>query len=87
MLRSSGVAFALGVMVQPSNGANRAAIRATWLAHAKERAAVRFVAGDVECARRKLADEAREMGDVVFVRSDDCQKWHSPRKVHAWCAA
>ncbi len=76
--------LALGIMVQPSNGASRAAIRATWLPEARQHAAVRFVAGDVPCARRALQGEADAMGDVSFVKSDDCQKWHSPAKVHAW---
>ena len=77
-------AFALGVMVVPSNRAYRIAARATWLPEAQQYATVRWVAGDVPCARTPLEDEAREHGDVVFVDSEDCEKWHSPAKVHAW---
>lgn len=76
--------MALGIMVVPSNGAMRRAARATWLADAAEHAAVRFVAGDVPCARSALEAEAERFGDVAFVESDDCKKWHSPAKVHAW---
>jgi hypothetical protein len=77
-------AFALGVMVVPSNRAYRTAARVTWLPEAQAYATVRWVAGDVPCARKPLEDEAREHGDIVFVDSEDCQKWHSPAKVHAW---
>ena len=77
-------AIALGIMVVPSNTVLRAAARASWLPEAQAHAAVRWVAGDVPCARSALAEEAQLHGDVVFVASDDCKKWHSPAKIHAW---
>lgn len=76
--------LAIGVMVVPSNAAYRIAARRTWIHDARQHAAVRFVAGDVPCARKALEAEAEDKGDIVFVRSDDCKKWHSPAKVHAW---
>ena len=44
---------------------------------------MRFVAGDVPCAHQAMQWEADEHGDVAFVASDDCKKWHSPAKIHA----
>lgn len=79
-------ALALGIMVVPSNSVLRAAARASWLPEARKHATVRWVAGDVPCARAALTEEAQLYGDVAFVASDDCQKWHSPAKVHAWYA-
>ena len=76
--------LALGIMVVPSNTAYRTAARATWIPDAKAHASVRWVAGDVPCARAALAREAEMYQDVAFVESDDCKKWHSPAKVHAW---
>ena len=76
--------LALGVMVVPSNAAYRAAARQTWLNDAIKHATVRFVAGDVPCAREALQREVDLHHDIAFVRSDDCKKWHSPAKVHAW---
>jgi hypothetical protein len=78
--------LAIGVMVTPSNAAYRAAARQTWLNDAIKHATVRFVAGDVPCAHRALDREVGLHNDIVFVRSDDCKKWHSPAKVHAWYA-
>jgi hypothetical protein len=77
-------AFALGIMVVPSNAAYRTYARKTWLEEAVEHASVKFVAGDVPCARKLLSHEAEAHGDIVFVQSGDCEKWHSPAKVHAW---
>jgi hypothetical protein len=74
----------MGVMVIPSNSNNRAAIRATWLSEASASMLVRFVAGDVACARKHMQREADEFGDVAFVASRDCTKHVSPEKVHAW---
>lgn len=76
--------FALGVMVIPDNSAYRLAARQTWIPEAKLHATVRFVAGDVPCAHQAMQWEADEHGDVAFVASDDCKKWHSPAKIHAW---
>ena len=76
--------LAVGVMVVPSNAAYRAAARQTWLNDAVRHATTRFVAGDVPCAHAALDREAELHGDVVFVQSDDCKKWHSPAKIHAW---
>ena len=78
--------FAMGVMVVPSNFAYRDAARQTWLNEAAKHAITRFVAGNVLCAHTALDREAVLHGDIVFVRSDDCQKWHSPAKIHAWYA-
>jgi len=78
--------IALGIMVVPANTVLRAAARSSWLPEARRHATVRWVAGDVPCARSALAEEAQLYGDVAFVPSDDCQKWHSPAKVHAWYA-
>jgi hypothetical protein len=74
----------MGVMAVPSNTAYRDAARQTWLIEAAKHATTRFVAGDVVCAHTALDREAVLHGDIVFVRSDDCQKWHSPAKIHAW---
>ncbi|KAL3897266.1 MAG: hypothetical protein SGPRY_013087 [Prymnesium sp.] len=74
----------MGVMAIPSVRANRMAIRSTWAASAAPRMLVRFVAGDVPCARREMQKEADTYGDCSFVRSKDCSKLHSPAKVHAW---
>ena len=76
--------LALGVMVEPRNGAYRTAARQTWMIDAVQHATVKFVAGDVACAHQALAAEQKEYDDVVFVASDDCKKWHSPAKIHAW---
>ena len=76
--------FAIGIMVVPSNAAYRTAARQTWLFDARKHATYKFVAGDVPCAHLKLAAEQQEHDDIVFVKSDDCQKWHSPAKIHAW---
>ena len=75
----------MGVMVIPSNRKNRAAIRATWGAAAPaSRMLVRFVAGDVPCARTAMEVEQQRYGDCSFVASKDCNKLHSTAKVHAW---
>ena len=74
----------LGIMVVPANTVLRAASRKSWLPEAQNHATVRFVAGDVSCARALLAAEVAVYSDIVFVGSDDCSKWHSPAKVHAW---
>ena len=84
MLALSTDALAIGVMVDPGNAAYRIAARATWLRDATGYAIVRFVAGDVPCARSVLQAEADREGDIVFVASDDCKKWHSAYKTHAW---
>lgn len=76
--------FAIGIMVVPSNAAYRAAARQTWLNEAIKHATAVFVAGDVPCAHTALDREAGLHGDIVFVDSDDCKKWHSPAKIHAW---
>ena len=76
--------LAIGIMVVPTNAAYRAAARQTWLNEAIKHATAVFVAGDVACAHHALDREAGMHGDVVFVDSDDCQKWHSPAKIHAW---
>ena len=54
----------MGVMVIPSMRANRDAIRATWAYEAGREMLVRFVAGDVPCARKALADEIKRFSDV-----------------------
>ena len=77
-------AIALGIMVVPNNLVLRVAARASWLPEASKYATTRWVAGDVPCARNMLRKEAELHGDVVFVPTKDCQKWHSPHKVHAW---
>jgi hypothetical protein len=77
-------AIALGIMVVPNNLVLRVAARASWLPEARKYATTRWVAGDVPCARNMLREEAELHGDVVFVPTKDCQKWHSPHKVHAW---
>ena len=75
----------MGVMVIPSNRKNRDAIRATWgSAAAASRMLVRFVAGDVPCARTAMDAEQQRFGDCSFVASKDCSKLHSTTKVHAW---
>lgn len=76
--------LAIGVMVEPRNGAYRIAARQTWMIDAEKHATVKFVAGDVKCAHQALAAEEKEYDDIVFVKSDDCKKWHSPAKIHAW---
>ncbi len=76
--------IALGIMVVPNNAVLRTAARASWLPEARKYATTRWVAGDVPCARAALREEAQLYGDVAFVAADDCQKWHSPHKVHAW---
>ena len=71
-------------MVTPSNAAYRAAARQTWLNDAIKHATTKFVAGDVPCSHRELDREVTLHNDIVFVQSDDCKKWHSPAKIHAW---
>ena len=76
--------LALGIMVVPTNAAYRAAARQTWLNEAIKHATSVFVAGDVPCAHAALDREVALHDDIVFVKSNDCKKWHSPAKVHAW---
>ena len=76
--------IAIGVMVVPSNGAYRAAARQTWMIDANAHANVRFVAGDVPCAHAALDGENSLHGDITFVQSADCERWHSPAKINAW---
>ncbi|KAL1521590.1 hypothetical protein AB1Y20_021249 [Prymnesium parvum] len=78
------VKVVMGVMVIPSNRRNRDAVRATWGAAAAPRMLVRFVAGDVRCARSEMQAEQLQYGDCSFVDSKDCSKVHSPAKVYAW---
>lgn len=80
-------ALAIGVISDPRAGLIREAARASWFrdpAVLTGQTWVRFVLGDVPCAKDAASDEAREFGDISFVDAQDCKKWHSAGKVHAW---
>ena len=54
--RFTPASVAIGVMVVPDNSAYRFAARQTWIPEAKQHATVRFVAGDMPCARTAMRD-------------------------------
>ena len=87
----------VGVMAAPDGHATRAAARQTWMQDAVggpmadmtsplRRVIARFVIGryHAACNTSLLQRELVRQSDIVLVDSPDCQKWHSPEKVHRW---
>ena len=78
---------AVGVITVPLGRRSRDGARSSWLLDESVRdgrVAVRFVLGDIPCARSAVADESARYGDFAFVAAPDCLKGFSSEKVHAW---